>query len=145
MLAAVAVAAVVAALAATALAAQPKGGGFYGGTFKNGKNYVVIFVNTNSQITRVYVQYQCKRKPVVAATPKGFKPRKTASNGDFAISFKTKIRANDINGKQVASGRARIVGHFVSRTKAVGTARVKSSKCPKAKQRFTANGPQIEG
>ena len=142
---AVAVTAIVGALAAAALAAQPKGGGFYAGPFKNSKNYVVLFVKTNAQITKVYIQYRCKGKRVVATTPGSFDPVKVASNGDFVISYKAKIHANDINGKKVASGRARVVGHFVSRTKAVGTARVKSTKCPKAKQRFHAKGPQVEG
>jgi hypothetical protein len=140
-----AVAAVVGALAAAALAAQPKGGGFYGGTFSNGKNYVAFFVRTNSQITMANVQYQCKGKPVVAATGKGFKPRKVSTNGEFVIAYKATIRRNDVSGKRIGTGRARIVGHFVSRTKAVGTARVKSTKCPKAKQSFSAHGPQIEG
>jgi hypothetical protein len=141
------VTAVVAAgvLAAVALAAQPKSEGFYGGEFKNGKNYVDFLVDKSNKITVVDVQYVCKGKPVIARSSKRFRPRKISSTGAFSFTYKTRILSNDGKARKVARGRVTIEGRFYKPTAADGTARVKSEKCPKREQRFTARGPQIEG
>jgi hypothetical protein len=141
---ALALTAAVLALAAAALAAQPKGEGQYAGTFANGKNYVSFYVR-KGKIALANVQYACKGKSVLATTTTKFKSAAISSSGAFVIKYKTRIVSNDGQSKKVASGRATIAGRFVSPTKAKGTARVKSTKCPKRKQAYTARGPQVEG
>jgi hypothetical protein len=131
--------------AAVALAAQPKSEGFYGGTFKNGKNYVNFLVDTSNKITVADVQYVCKGKSVIAPSSKRFRPRRISSTGAFSFTYKSRIISNDGHARKVARGRVTIRGRFVSSTRAKGTARVKSTKCPKRKQGFVARGPQIEG
>jgi hypothetical protein len=131
--------------AAVALAAQPKSEGFYGGTFKNGKNYVNFLVDTSNKITVADVQYVCKGKSVIAPSSKRFRPRRISSTGAFSFTYKSRIISNDGHARKVARGRVTIRGRFVTRTRAKGTARVKSTKCPKRKQGFVARGPQIEG
>jgi hypothetical protein len=140
-----AVAVLAGAFTAVALAAQPKSEGFYGGAFKNGKNYVSFLVTKSDKIATADVQYRCKGKSVIAHTGQKFKPRPLSSTGAFELEFKARITSNDGKGRKVGSGRVRIVGRFVTSSRAEGTARVKSEKCPKRKQAFVANGPQIEG
>jgi hypothetical protein len=132
-------------LGGVALAAQPKSEGFYGGEFKNHKNYVNLLVDTSNKITQADVQYVCKGKPVVASTRQSFRPHKISSTGAFTLKFKARIISNDGKARKVASGRVTIAGRFATSTRVEGTARVKSTKCPKRKQRFVAKGPQIEG
>ena len=134
-----------AVFATVALAAQPKSEGFYGGAFKNGKNYVDFLVDKSNKITVADVQYRCKGKSVIAPTSQRFRPRNISPTGDYSFSYKTRIISNDGKARKVARGRVTIAGRFVTPTRAEGTARVKSEKCPKRKQRFVAKGPQIEG
>jgi hypothetical protein len=140
-----AVLAIAGVCAVGAFAAQPKSEGFYGGTFKDGKNYVNFLVDTSNKIPVVDVQYVCKGKSVIAPTSKRFRPRRISSTGAFSFTYKSRIISNDGHARKVARGRVTIRGRFVSSTRAKGTARVKSTKCPKRKQGFVARGPQIEG
>src|SRR3954447_4339984 len=133
------------ACAVGAFAAQPKSEGFYGGAFKNGKNYVSSLVDKSHKITVADVQYRCKGKSVIAPSSMRFRPRKISSSGAFSFTYKSRIISNDGQARKVARGRVTVEGRFVSPTKVDGTARVKSTKCPKRERPFTGNGPQIEG
>jgi hypothetical protein len=146
IVAALALTGVAGALAAVAFAAQPKSDGSFGGTFANGKNYVSFYAQKKKRrITLANVQYVCKGKGVLASITTKFKPATISPDGSFVIKFKSRIIRNEGKQTKVASGRVRIVGRFVSGTRAKGTARVKSRKCPKRKQRFTVRGPHVEG